>query len=297
MSRNPVFSDRVVQTDTTNAVNRIVFSRYEQFQAATVCKGYSLKYVLSGQETYHLDKRRLQINPGQFLMVNDAQEVAVEISAPEKVRGLCVFMSQELLDEVYGHAQLSVARQLEADPKAVSRPFPGIFSFRYQSAASSLGQYLEKLAVRYQEKISDGELTDKRELYRLGELLLAQQQLQQEQMGGLQARKTSTREELYRRLNLGRDFLLDHWDQSPRIPDAAREAALSEYHFYRLFRQAFGLSPVQFLHQYRLTKAWECLTQTQLSITQIAESCGFYDVHHFNKTFRKHFGQGPSGVR
>lgn len=288
---------KIVLSDHHNQTNRVVFSRYEKLEAATVCKGYSLKYVLSGEETYSIGGRRWAIKAKQYLMVNDEQEIAVQIDAPKTVEGLCVFLSQELLDQVYTHHHQAMAKTLEQDPIEKQRLFPGMFPFRFLAENSDLGRYLGQLASQIQVKTQDGEFADKSALFAMGELLLRQQKLQHSQIQSLGARKASTREELFRRLCLGKDYLLDHWDQAPRIPDAAREAALSEYHFYRLFRRAFQQSPLQFLHQYRLQKAHHRLLTRRSSITEIAESCGFYDVHHFNKAFRRHFGRGPSLVR
>jgi AraC-like DNA-binding protein len=81
------------------------------------------------------------------------------------------------------------------------------------------------------------------------------------------------------------------------VDDMAKEAGLSASHFSSLFLKQFGMSPYQYLCRLRLDHARELLIKTDLSQQQIAEYCGFADVHHFSKAFKKETGQTPGAYR
>lgn len=82
-----------------------------------------------------------------------------------------------------------------------------------------------------------------------------------------------------------------------KIADIAARAALSEFHFFRTFKQAFGISPHQYQIKCKLKKAAGLLKEGNTSIEDIAYDCGFSDVFTFSKTFKKHFNTPPSSYK
>lgn len=63
------------------------------------------------------------------------------------------------------------------------------------------------------------------------------------------------------------------------------------------FRKEFGITIMQYVQEERLKLARELLTDTPLSITDIAERCGFPDVEYFSRCFKKKEGMSPSEWR
>lgn len=63
------------------------------------------------------------------------------------------------------------------------------------------------------------------------------------------------------------------------------------------FRKAVGLSPMQYVTQSRMQRARLLLLGTELSITTIAEQCGYPDVSNFVRRFRLQFQQTPLQFR
>ncbi|MBU9728645.1 AraC family transcriptional regulator [Diplocloster modestus] len=58
-----------------------------------------------------------------------------------------------------------------------------------------------------------------------------------------------------------------------------------------------GKSLHQYLMAYRISKAIEMITSTDMTISEIADTTGFSDIHHFSKTFRQKTGMSPRGLR
>jgi AraC-like DNA-binding protein len=81
------------------------------------------------------------------------------------------------------------------------------------------------------------------------------------------------------------------------VAAAARVATLSPFHFQRMFKLAFGQTPMQFLQQTRLEAARRLLAHTGDGITAICFAVGFESPGSFSWLFRKRFGVSPRAFR
>jgi AraC-like DNA-binding protein len=77
----------------------------------------------------------------------------------------------------------------------------------------------------------------------------------------------------------------------------ARVSGVSEAHFARSFRQAFGVPPHRYLLTRRIERATALLRETELSITEIAFHCGWASLGTFGRTVREITGESPGGLR
>ena len=81
------------------------------------------------------------------------------------------------------------------------------------------------------------------------------------------------------------------------LEDAAAEAGISPFHFLRLFSQALGVTPHQYLVRSRLRHAARRLTDDDSAITDIAYDVGFADLSNFVRTFHRAAGVSPLKFR
>ncbi|HYM02195.1 MAG TPA: helix-turn-helix transcriptional regulator [Stellaceae bacterium] len=87
-------------------------------------------------------------------------------------------------------------------------------------------------------------------------------------------------------------------DQEPlAIAALAREAAMSPYHFLRVFRHVVGMTPHQYILRMRLHRAALRLRQTDQSVLAVALDAGFDDLSTFNRRFKRVMGTTPSAFR
>jgi AraC-like DNA-binding protein len=77
----------------------------------------------------------------------------------------------------------------------------------------------------------------------------------------------------------------------------ARAAHLSQAHFSREFRKAFGESPHQYLLTRRLERAAALLRNTDRSVADICLSVGLRSVGSFTTSFRRVYGLTPTEYR
>ena len=77
----------------------------------------------------------------------------------------------------------------------------------------------------------------------------------------------------------------------------ARVSGVSEAHFARSFKEAFGVPPHRYLLTRRIERATALLRDTDLSITEIAFETGWGSLGTFGRTFRDVTGESPSEFR
>jgi len=99
------------------------------------------------------------------------------------------------------------------------------------------------------------------------------------------------------RLCRARDRLREVCDRKLTLNEIAREAAVSPYHFIRLFRAMFGETPHQLRVGARLEEAKRRLVLGEGSVTDVCAEVGFASLGSFSSLFSRRFGESPSTYR
>jgi AraC family transcriptional regulator of arabinose operon len=79
--------------------------------------------------------------------------------------------------------------------------------------------------------------------------------------------------------------------------ELANQVFLSPSRFYALFKEAFGISPTDYIQGARMQQAQRLLLNAGLSVHDVAESCGYPNAFHFSRLFKKRFGMSPLQYR
>ncbi len=79
--------------------------------------------------------------------------------------------------------------------------------------------------------------------------------------------------------------------------ELAKSTGLSLRQVQRMFHESLDTTPSKYYLKLRLRRARELLLQTQMSITQIAVTCGFQSTCHFSKSYRSLYGRTPRSER
>jgi AraC-like DNA-binding protein len=64
-----------------------------------------------------------------------------------------------------------------------------------------------------------------------------------------------------------------------------------------MFSAKLGISPMQYLQRLRMRGGANLLTETDLSVTEIALSLGYPDLYSFTRAYRKYYGTSPTEFR
>ncbi|NUA27469.1 helix-turn-helix domain-containing protein [Cupriavidus basilensis] len=94
-----------------------------------------------------------------------------------------------------------------------------------------------------------------------------------------------------------RRHLQQHLAEPYDLGRLASVASTSERTLLRHFMKSVGMSPLQFLHRLRAERACHLLEVTTLSLTAIAEQCGYQDISAFRKLVHRHTGLPPGAHR
>jgi AraC-like DNA-binding protein len=103
--------------------------------------------------------------------------------------------------------------------------------------------------------------------------------------------------ELLRRLLRAKDRMDAASHEDWRVQRLARVSRVSEAHFARSFKQAFGVPPHRYLLTRRIERAAALLRDTDRPITEIAFDTGWESLGTFGRTFRDVTGESPSAIR
>jgi AraC family transcriptional regulator len=113
---------------------------------------------------------------------------------------------------------------------------------------------------------------------------------------------TLTYEEAGRKLSKAqitsvRTFLMHHMSDSVSLADLAGHLGMRERSFTNAFKSATGQTPHQYLLGMRVDVAKEYLSNSTMSILEIAAATGFVDQAHLTSVFRRHVGVPPARYR
>lgn len=116
-------------------------------------------------------------------------------------------------------------------------------------------------------------------------------------MDGTAPARTGQDERLLRRLLRAKDRMDAASHEAWPVSRLAQVSGVSQAHFARAFRRAFGLPPHRYLLTRRLERAAALLRDTDLPITEIAFQTGWNSLGTFGRTFRDVTGESPGELR
>lgn len=122
----------------------------------------------------------------------------------------------------------------------------------------------------------------------------------------LQANPHTNRSELNRKsiavgvrqLRIVEEYIEAHWNEALSLEALSSVASVGARTIFHHFRKQRGKTPMQFVKEVRLRHAREMLRKCpNLSITEVAISCGFGNLGHFAADYRRFWGERPSETR
>ncbi|RCH54960.1 AraC family transcriptional regulator [Mucilaginibacter hurinus] len=259
------------------------------------CDDFNIRFVLSGSESYHLGRRHLSIHPDSFLILNKGTQYASSVLSNDPARTFSINFDQKFLVDfkncwLQKHDRLlnrqCFSQKIEEEFNETIYPFRGDIKYNIFHLKSHLdngvqdelliNEYLHHCLINYY-KIYNDEIFEKAEK--------------------LNFLNSSTRVEILRRLNLAKEYLYSNFNTNVTLEDLAEHACLSVNHLLRTFKQAFNLTPHQFLIQLRLQRAQLLLKTTPYSINEIVGMVGFECPSSFIRLFRTHYKVTPLKFR
>ncbi|MEL6972073.1 MAG: AraC family transcriptional regulator [Bacteroidota bacterium] len=213
---------------------------------------WAFRAVLNGYQLLESNTYRHSLHPSNYLITPQGADYRTEIEAEQDVEVVVVGFHPNFFRQVFSQWELNNTQLLD-NPEPTGQELPVLWETAYEitpvfdallsrikaiiEAQSGLAEELEEVYTDLVHNIAASHL----ETNRLADFI--------------PAKKPAVRTELFRRLRLPRDYMESQLDQTLSLEQIAAAACLSPFHFLRLFRAVFCLSPMQYLAQARLQKA------------------------------------------
>ena len=288
-----VYCSRHATADMHRMGNGTLYIRSRRLEeTADHVSRLSIRLMLNGRQWYKVGGADRTVHPDNFLVIDQGQHYRTAFESEAGAEMLMVGFRPGLAAEVRRNL-MTPTEQLMDDPTPTDVPI-AFFEQTYpmDPEVRSLFARLHGLVradPTVRQEVDVDLIHD-----RLMERLVMLQFGLLERTEQLSAMKRSTRIELWRRLNVARDLAESCPDRPLTVPDLANAACLSEHHFKRSFRAAFGIPPHAFLRQVRMQRAHVLLAQGRHLVTEVAAAVGYFDPSAFGRSYRRHFGRSPS---
>jgi AraC-like DNA-binding protein len=275
--------------------NKIYSRTSNQKQNQQYSSDFSLRFVFAGNERYDIGKRHLSIYPDSFLILNRGTQYSTDTDSDIPVQSFSISFDQQFLQDfkdcwttadnrLVGRGGQKVKQLQEFDETIY--PFAGDIRHnvyhlkRYLDNGMHdellINEYLHHCLINYFSIYNE-------EIFKKAEKL--------------HFLNPSTKIEILRRLNLAKEYLYSNYNQNISLEDLAEHSCLSVNHLLRTFKQAFNLTPHQFLIQLRLKRAQALLKSTAYPINEVVNLIGFECPSSFIRLFKTHYNITPLKYR
>ena len=225
-------------------------------------------YFISGSAKVKCDYSSYRVNPGDVIIVNANQLHIVDVSSDK-----CIYHCFILSESLFG---------LGADFQ--NYYFENVI--RWDNTINSL---LDKIIEEINEKGREYKLAAKGLIYELIAYLSRNYSSKDKNAGvytkTLDAVKSSI------------DFMENNYERPIGLNDICESSNLSKYYFCRIFKEALGKSPIQYLNYLRTLKAAQLLAEGALNVTEVSQKCGFSSYNYFSKVFKQNLKILPSKIK
>ena len=270
--------------------NAIRFSNILKIKAEVPFGGLGVKYVASGEEVYYANGKKYMVKEGEYIIGNDFTHSVVHIDKSVPVQGLCIDISPQIISEValYHDVNGSDLREF-----LLSDQF---FVNRYNVKNTSLGYTLNDINTRIKAGAFRNDLHQNELFYSLAESIITDQRFVFDHLSKMSFKKEVTNEEVFRAMLNAKAHMDAHIMDNLSLEELSKQIGISKYHFLRVFKNTFGISPYQYQKRMRLLQARQELMLGH-DILETAIRYGYFNVQSFTKAFKSAFGKTPGVIK
>lgn len=269
-------------------------TRAHRFQTQST-SDFSLRFALSGNELFRLGRRELSVYPDSFLILNKGTQYTSKIDSNTPVESFSIVFDQHFLSDF--NRSYALGDSVLLDEPGSDNDFGIDFNETIYPFAGDLRFNVNHLKANLDNGLQDEMLINEY----LNHCLINYYKIYQKEVFNkadrLNFSSRNTRIEILKRLNLAKDYMYTNYNKNIGLEDLAKHACLSVNHLLRTFKQAFNLSPHQFLIQLRLQRAKLLLKTTHYSINEVVCMVGFECPSSFIRLFKGRYNITPMKFR
>jgi AraC family transcriptional regulator len=274
------------------ADNVLLHARARRHRVQNYAGPLSIKTVLTGRVAWMIAGRELVVDPSSFLIVAAGEKYSMNIESSTPMETCSAFFAPGFVERTVLDATSPIEHSLDQPERTA--PAAPYLSAAHSDAERSLIGRVQGFADRCTETLTPSGWEEAFLLLAL-DLFRFHRQIR-EQAARIPAIRKSTKEELYRRLLIGREYMHSHLSGPVSLTTVARAACLSPFHFHRAFAKAFERTPHAYLTGIRLAHARRMIE----SGSRVLDACleaGFASQGAFTRLFQSQYGERPSDLR
>lgn len=288
----------IITEENKSALNKpsnqdqVFYSELNSWYTENSFRSFCLKYVIDQRIYYKAGNREHVVNSGNLLLGCKQPYVHAYFESKQKVRSICIDICPATVSEAF---TLLVASKDPDFDNFRARHFqtPCFFEAVWPAGNTIFESKLKGL-VNAIAGDNAGQYINREWFLDLAEKIIVHEYGNYIALKGIRSVRLETRKELLRRLTIAKQYIDDCFLHINGIHEVAGVCNMSEFHFFRSFKQAFRLTPYQYLLKKRLLLARSLIAAGGMSLTGIAAHCSFPDVYTFSKAYKREFGFPPS---
>ena len=259
---------------------------------ATGCLSINVAY--GGRVDCSAPEKQMAIDDDVYLILNPFTRFTKSISSHQPVYAFSIFFRRGLPEDVLGTLGTPVDELPEG--RVTPKPGPEWFDEHLSIHDQIVSPVLKYLSTVCQTGFDDERWYEEQLTFLLERMLIRRKNIASD-IKKLTTVRRGSRAKVYRRLNNARDFMQSNYERPLDLKSIADHACFSPYHFLRLFKSVYHITPYQFLLQKRIKVACRLLKDEDHSITAIASQVGFQSRVTLLRNFRNMTGISPMAYR
>lgn len=257
---------------------------------------FSLFYNLSGKSLVGLDSKWFQVSSSFYCLSNNGQTYDLHIPKGEHSKTFNIHFGKSLFEEV---TQLIFQKNEWALDNLNNIHIPGLEVLsRTEYMDDDLRSKLLQLH-RYRQ-FCEGDYSLDREYEMTASILehlILHAQSKLKKLHQISALKSGTRKELFKRVNVGLDYMHSNELVNLDLKNISQNSGLSKFHYIRVFKEIFGITPTAYISHLRVKKANGLILRSNKDLGEIAIELGFSELSAFTRFYKRLTGITPSSIR
>ena len=269
----------------------IYYSELQEWYTNNAFRSFSLKFVIDHCIYYKKNSKEYAVVAGTYLTACKYSEVKAYNRLP--IKSICIDLCPQTVSEAF---TVLTSRDDDFDTFLAGYfKYPEFFESINSIYSTSIGKKLQGLL--HTINTEDDVHVNKEWFLDLSEKIVFQEYGNYLALNEINSVKISTKKEVLQRLQLAKEYMDVNFLQIAEIKEVASHCNMSEYHFFRRFKEVYKKTPYQYITERKMQMARELLLKKSNSVSEVAMQCSFPDVFTFSKAFKKFYGISPSMVR
>lgn len=230
---------------------------------------YELFYAQVGERIFYVEGKEHRLEQGEIIFIG--RQVPHSTQTPKGARGVL----------------LQFDDQPVAAAEEIYLPAPqGAAAVQFDAASpyyNELRECFERIAAEHQSAAPAADLYLRAYTLQIEACLTRAGVLAREERGG----------ERLSALLPALEYINAHYAEPIALEQISALLNIDKAHCCRLFKKAVGMPFLQYLHRLRIYRTEQLLTETDLSVSEIADRVGFCSAAYFAETFKKVHSHTP----